>query len=41
MKEIFQRHGLSDISNTLTSYKNFLDVYDKERLNFKNKDCVV
>ena len=39
MKEIFKRHKASDISNTLTSYKNFLDVGDKAP-KFQNKDCV-
>ena len=39
MKEIFQRHKASDISNTLTSYKNFLDVYDKAPKFQKQRLC--
>ena len=39
MKEIFKRHKASDISNTLTSYKNFLDVYDKAPKFQKQRLC--
>ena len=39
MKEIFARHPANQISNTLTSYKNFLDVYDKAPKFQKQRLC--
>jgi len=39
MKEIFKRHPAKDISNTLTSYNNFLDVYDKAPKFQKQRLC--
>ena len=39
MKEIFKRHGAKQISNTLTSYDNFLEVYKKAPLFQKQRLC--
>lgn len=39
MKEIFKRHPANQISNTLTSYKNFLDVYNKAPKFQKQRLC--
>ena len=39
MKEIFKRHGANKISNTLTSYDNFLEVYRKAPLFQKQRLC--
>jgi len=39
MKEIFKRHGAKQISNTLTSYENFLEIYKKAPLFQKQRLC--
>jgi len=39
MEEIFKRHKASDISNTLTSYDNFMDIYDKAPKFQKQRLC--
>jgi len=39
MQQIFKRHRASDISNTLTSYNNFLDVYKKAPQFQKQRLC--
>ena len=39
MKEIFKRHPAKDISNTLTSYNNFMDVYNKSPKFQKQRLC--
>jgi len=39
MKEIFKRHPANKISNTLTSYNNFMDIYNKSPLFQKQRFC--
>lgn len=39
MKEIFKRHGAKQISNTLTSYDNFLEIYEKAPKFQKQRLC--
>jgi hypothetical protein len=39
MKKIFKRHPANKISNTLTSYNNFMDIYNKAPLFQKQRFC--